>query len=146
MDPSGSASWTTSLHNRGGGGGYSGGCLDRKVLHIYFKHFSVLTHLDVVCWCTSLNGKGAIKWNITIDTKSQSTGKSCFTYGVWNNCYNGICSKGIIVDSKLVMSGRSNQRRLRSLKRNRTGVMREVALHMKRIRPKVICFMAQRYV
>ena len=129
----------------------------------------------------------AFKWNITVDTKSQSTGgvyrggapaplildqtegrraekkffetgplhylrvwmtaptpnlqvwtrhwsirKLRFTYGVWNNCNNGICSKGIIVDSKLVMSGRSNQRRLRSLKRNRTGVTRVVALHMKR--------------
>ena len=41
----------------GGGGGNCGGCLDRKVVHIYFGHFSVLTHLDVVCWCTSLNGK-----------------------------------------------------------------------------------------
>ena len=41
------------------------------------------------------------------------------------------------------MSGRSNQRRLRSLKRNRPGVTPVVALHMKRIRWKIDLFYGQ---
>ena len=74
------------LHNGGGGeggGGNCGGCLDRKVLqHISFGHFSVLIHLDVVCWCTSLNGKELLN-KILLSTLKVNLHANCVSLTVY---------------------------------------------------------------
>ena len=65
-----------------GGGGDCGGCLDRKVLQIYFGHYSVLTQLDVVCWCTSLNGKELLN-RILLSTLKVNLHSNCVSLTVY---------------------------------------------------------------